>query len=459
MIPAWNERENLELLLPALRETLDTLKVSWEIIVSDGGSHDGTAESAARRGARVIQQREQGYGAALLEAIAASEARYAVTMDADLSHRPTFIEDLWKHREEAEVLIASRYVAGGETQTHWFRRLCSRLLNLVYARVLSLPLRDLSSGFRLYRRDILHGLRSQARDFDVLEEILIKVHAQGFRIRELPFRYQSRGTGRSHARLLKFAWAYLKTLVRMWQLRNSVASADYDHRAFDSPIPLQRYWQRARHRIVLGFLDPTCRQGQAPVLDIGCGSSRIIQALPDAIGLDILLPKLRFLRDRHRRLVQGSVFALPFSDGCFDSVICSEVLEHVSASPQVFEEMTRVLRPGGTLILGTPDYGRWLWWILEWIYGKILPGAYAHEHITHYTQAGVTQRLVSHGYTIQGLRYVGFCEMIFKAKKAGAANHPLGATGEVPGPERQDGGFVPREGVNRITFPEEGPAC
>jgi dolichol-phosphate mannosyltransferase len=427
LIPAWNERENLELLLPALRETLEGLQVHWEIIVADGGSRDGTPEAARRRGARVIQQRRPGYGAALMEAIAASQASYVVTMDADLSHRPTFIEDLWKHRAEAEVLIASRYVPGGESRTHWFRRLCSSILNVTYSRVLSLPLRDLSSGFRMYRRDILKGLQLRARDFDILEEILIKVHALGFQIRELPFRYLSRGTGRSHARFLKFGWAYFKTLIRMWQLRNSVASADYDHRAFDSPIPLQRYWQRARHRIVLDFLNLPSGQGHHAVLDIGCGSSRIIQDLPTAVGMDILLPKLRFLRNRHSRLVQGSISALPFADHSIDAVICSEVIEHIPDAPDVFDEMSRVLRPGGTLILGTPDYERWLWWLLEWIYGKILPGAYAHEHITHYTRTGLTERLRIHGYRIQDLQYVGFCEMIFQARKSTAKQErPLG---------------------------------
>jgi SAM-dependent methyltransferase len=291
------------------------------------------------------------------------------------------------------------------------------MLNVTYTRVLSLPLHDISSGFRLYRRDTLEGLALRARDFDILEEILIKIYTQGFRVLELPFRYLIRGSGRSHARLVKFAWAYLKTLVRMWQLRNSVASSDYDHRAFDSPIPLQRYWQRHRHRIVLEYL-ASCSAGRpASVLDVGCGSSRIIQDLPDAIGLDILFPKLRFLRGRHGRLVQGTVFALPFGDASFDAVICSEVLEHVSDESRVLEELTRVVRPGGMLILGTPDYGRWLWWVLEWIYGKVLPGAYAHEHITHPTRAGVTKRLQAAGYTIQQLRYVGWCEMIFQAKK------------------------------------------
>src|SRR5205823_1931681 len=158
-------------------------------------------------------------------------------------------------RNDAEVLIASRYVRGGRADMGWFRRLLSHILNRTFSRVLSLPLRDLSSGFRMYHRDVLMGLTLVARDFDMLEEILIRVHAEGWRIAEVPFHYMARGSGRSHVRLFKFAVAFLRTLVRMWKLRNSVAAADYDHRAFDSPIWLQRYWQRARHRIVLCFLE------------------------------------------------------------------------------------------------------------------------------------------------------------------------------------------------------------
>lgn len=222
VIPAWNERENLELLLPALRETLEGLGVSYEVVVVDGGSRDGTREAADRRGARVVLQQERGYGGAVLAGFAATSATYIVTMDADLSHRPLFLEEFWKRREEAEVLIASRYVPGGKADMGRFRRLLSHILNWTFSRVLSLPIRDLSSGFRMYRRYVLDGLTLVARDFDVLEEILIRVYAVGWRIREVPFHYMARGSGRSHARLFKFGWAFLKTLVRMWQLRKSV---------------------------------------------------------------------------------------------------------------------------------------------------------------------------------------------------------------------------------------------
>src|SRR5206468_1432521 len=104
---------------------------------------------------------------------AATTAPYIATMDADLSHRPVFVADLWRRRHEAEVLIASRYVPGGSAEMGWFRRLLSQILNRTYARALALPVRDLSSGFRMYHRNVLDGIELFARDFDVLEEILI----------------------------------------------------------------------------------------------------------------------------------------------------------------------------------------------------------------------------------------------------------------------------------------------
>jgi len=328
VIPAWNERENLELLLPALREIVGALGLRAQIIVADGGSVDGTEQVAPRWGAEVVLQTERGYGGALLAGFAKADAPFVVTMDADLSHRPVFLEALWRHRHDAEILIASRYLAGGRADMPPFRRVLSVTLNRVYGHMLRLPVRDLSSGFRMYRRDALASLDLRSRDFDILQELLVRVGAEGWRIREIPFHYMARGSGRSHARLLRFGWAYLKTLVRMWQLRNSVEAADYDARAFDSPIWLQRYWQRTRHRIVLDYMAESRR-----VLDVGCGSSRIILDLPSATGLDIRLNKLRWLAQRRSRLVGGTCLGLPFRDASFDGLINSEVIEHVPGDP------------------------------------------------------------------------------------------------------------------------------
>ena len=233
VIPAWNERENLDLLLPALRDVLSELRLRAQIVVADGGSTDGTQEVAARWGAEVVCQEAPGYGRALLAGFARAVAPYVITMDADLSHRPSFVAAFWRHRHEAELLIASRYVPGGRSDVSIARRALSVVLNRVYGRVLSLPFRDLSSGFRMYRRDVLADVHLTSWDFDALEEILIHVHAGGWRIHEIPFHFMARASGRSHVRLLRFGWAYLRTLLRMRRFRTSLAG----RAALTSPAP------------------------------------------------------------------------------------------------------------------------------------------------------------------------------------------------------------------------------
>ena len=220
VIPALNEQENLKLLLPSIHEVVSQLALRSELIVVDGGSHDETTLVANRLGANVVKQNERGYGGALLAGFAAASAPYIATMDADLSHPPVFLKDFWQERNSADLLIASRYVAGGQADMGTGRRILSYVLNRTYAFVLGLKLRDVSSGFRLYDRRALATLTLRARDFDALEEILVKIYVNGGRVKEVPFHYQARNSGESHAKLIKFGWAYARTLLRMWKLRH-----------------------------------------------------------------------------------------------------------------------------------------------------------------------------------------------------------------------------------------------
>src|SRR5713226_5543028 len=250
ILPALNEAQNLDRVIPELKKALTALGPTNEIIVVDGGSTDGTQEIVRKHEVRLVSQKLPGFGGAYHAGFDQARGEYVLTLDADGSHDPAFLSDLWKARGEGDVVIASRYVPGGSAEMPAWRRLLSRILNVTFRRGLSLPVHDLSSGFRLYHRPVLRDLELKATDFDVLEEILIRALAAGYRVHEVPFRYRARVAGHSHAKLLKFAVSYLRTFVAMWRLRNSIASSDYDARAYDSIIPLQRYWQRGRHRAI-----------------------------------------------------------------------------------------------------------------------------------------------------------------------------------------------------------------
>ena len=109
------------------------------------------------------------------------------------------IADLWARHSEAEVVVASRYVAGGDARMSLGRRLLSRSLNAVFGRGLSLGVRDMSSGFRLYRADVVRSLTDLPRGLDALQAILVKVYAEGWRVVEVPFSLPPAG-GRAVAR-------------------------------------------------------------------------------------------------------------------------------------------------------------------------------------------------------------------------------------------------------------------
>ncbi len=412
VVPVWRGEHDLGRLIPSLVRTLESLEVGWEIVVAAGPPVEDVRAAVQETPARFVASRADGYGEILRAGLAESRGRYVVTMDADFYHRPEYLRTMFEHRDAAEVVIASRYVPGAVAEMGAVRRGASRLLNLVHRKILALGYRDLSSGFRMYRRHVLDDIGPlRSRGLDVLPEALVKSYCQGWRIVEIPFRYEGASPW-TRARMVRLGLGYVGTLGRLFALRNSVKAADYDHRAFDSWIPLQRYWQRRRFQIIRGFAADAGR-----TLDIGCGSSRIVQSLPHAVGVDLAARKLRWLRGPGRLLLQADMNRLPFRDGSFDAVISSEVIEHIPREQVRLEELTRVLRPGGRLILGTPDYGRALWRTLEWVYGKIFPGGYAKEHINRYTHDELRSLLEEElGLEVLDCRYVGRSEMIFNAR-------------------------------------------
>jgi SAM-dependent methyltransferase len=406
VVPVWEPVRDLDRLIDVVRQTASALSISAEIIVCAAPSRRLPVLELSDDDVHVVAVASgSGYGQILGQGIAQARGRYVCTVDADFFPLGEFIWTMWMHRDEGEVLVGSRYVRGAVVQMKLLRRTMSYLLNLVYRVGLSLPYRDISSGFRMYRREVLEDIGPPTgQGLDASPELLVRAYCQGWRIQEVPIWYE--GTR---------PWTRTRML-----LRNSVKAADYDSRAFDSWVPLQRYWQRRRFQIIRGFM----ARGGGRVLDIGCGSSRIVQSLPRAVGMDLRLQKLRWLRSPGRALLQADMNHLPFPDAVFDSVVCSEVIEHIPHEEIRLSELVRVLAPGGTLILGTPDYSRRRWVALEWVYGKVFPGGYVKEHINHYTRAGLERELGSLGLTVLECRYVGGSEMIFLSQVPSTVPEP-----------------------------------
>jgi dolichol-phosphate mannosyltransferase len=393
LILARDEGPNLLELFPRIKEELKS--ISCEYIVIDGLSNDETVSVAKSFDAKVFIQNEKGYANALRQGLALCTGQWILTLDGDGSHDPALIPKLLDNMGKAQMIVGSRWISGGSHHGGEFRSFLSRILNKLFQTVLDLPISDSSSGFRLFRKDFLaSSIQLKSQDFSVLQELMLLYIQRGAKIIEVPIKFQERSNGTSKANLVGFAFSYIATIFRLWMLRNSALSSDYDDRAYNSKNPVQRWWQRYRFRNIHELIGENKNK---LILDIGCGSSKIIQSMPDAVALDYSPSKLRFLSSSNKYRVCGSAFELPFKDNTFDIAINSQVIEHLADTTLVFKEIARVLKPGGYAIVGTVDYGNPCWHAIEFIYGILLPYAYADEHITHYTRKSLEEVLNSVG--------------------------------------------------------------
>jgi dolichol-phosphate mannosyltransferase len=210
VVPTYNERENLEPVVGGVRAALDRLGVEHAVLVVDDASPDGTgavADSLARRDSHVHvlhRDAKRGLGSAYVagfrRALAAG-TDLIVQMDADLSHDPAHLPALIAAARDAHLVLGSRYVEGGEIR-NWgpLRRAVSRV-GCWYARsVLNVEVRDLTGGFKCFRREVLQaidldGVRSQGYAFQV--EMTYRALRRGFRVEEVPIVFTERREGSS----------------------------------------------------------------------------------------------------------------------------------------------------------------------------------------------------------------------------------------------------------------------
>ena len=206
ILPTYNEAENLPLIL---KEILSYAPAS-DILIVDDNSPDGTGELADEMSKgdpriHVLHRAGKlGLGTAYIigfQYAIAHEYDAAFEMDADFSHDPRYLPDFLEKIEHADLVIGSRYIAGGGTP-NWslVRRLISGCGNIFARFVLNLPVHDCTAGFRCYRRIVLENIgldhvQSQGYGFQV--EMAYRAYKLGFKIVETPIIFMDRRIGKS----------------------------------------------------------------------------------------------------------------------------------------------------------------------------------------------------------------------------------------------------------------------
>lgn len=234
IIPTYNERENIK---PLCEQVLAQLPIC-DILIVDDGSPDGTGALADELHAREPRIRvlhrsgKLGLGTAYIAGFRYALEHgyeYIFEMDADFSHDPAYLPSLLaaaqgSHGEDgADVVIGSRRIPGGGTE-NWgaIRQLVSAGGSLYARTILGLPVRDLTSGFKCFRRRVLQtidldAVRSNGYSFQI--EVTYRASQAGFRIAEVPIVFVDRRVGQSKMSGTIFAEA----LTMVWKLRLGLA--------------------------------------------------------------------------------------------------------------------------------------------------------------------------------------------------------------------------------------------
>ena len=230
IIPTWQERENIALLLSELL----ALPIPLEVLVVDDDSPDGTAaivEEIANSNPHVhllLRASERGRGSAGIAGFRQAlemGAAVVVEMDADFSHHPSHLPAMLNALYDCDLVIGSRFVSGGaDLDRGWLRQLITRLAGIYVRTLLGLSIRDVSSGYRCFRREALANL-----DLDgmlstgpsVVLEVLYKLILRGWRVVEVPITFADRRQGESKLNLR----ILLQSLLMVVKLRMSVGAA------------------------------------------------------------------------------------------------------------------------------------------------------------------------------------------------------------------------------------------
>lgn len=225
VIPTYNEAENIERLIEEVTGAVEGMRV----LVVDDNSPDGTGDIVRKVGERnpnvLLESRpgKLGLGTAYVHGFKRALSMPGVDcifgMDADFSHSPQYLPDFLNALGKYDVVVGSRYLDGISVVNWPIRRLFISFFANNYARFITgLPIRDCTSGFCCYKREVLERINLdavRARGYSFLVEMKFRVHQLGFSIGEVPIIFFERRSGKT--KMSKFD--ILEAIFTVWKLR------------------------------------------------------------------------------------------------------------------------------------------------------------------------------------------------------------------------------------------------
>jgi dolichol-phosphate mannosyltransferase len=223
--PTYNEAENL----PKLVSALFALPLDVSMLIVDDNSPDGTGriaeELALKFPGRVeVMHRpgKMGLRSAYLngfQKLLSGDAEAIVQMDADFSHDPAALPEMVRKLETCDMVLGSRYVEGGSVDKNWpqWRKSLSAFANLYARSILRLPFHDVTTGYRLWRRETLMQTpfeKIQSSGYVFLVEMAYLTHCLEFKIGESPIYFADRRFGKSK---MSFK-IQMEAALRIWQV-------------------------------------------------------------------------------------------------------------------------------------------------------------------------------------------------------------------------------------------------